>query len=74
MVTLLHDFWLPLEFHCPSDIAGLSVIADRSSSYFNLYQKDNEIPMEARSRVTMSPFSGKFTGEGIILIATGNGV
>lgn len=57
-----------------SDIASLSVIADRSSSYFNLYQKDNEIPMEARSRVTMSPFSGKFTGEGIILIATGNGV
>ena len=57
-----------------SDIASLSVIADRSSSYYNLYQKDNEIPMEARSRVTMSPFSGKFTGEGIILIATGNGV
>lgn len=57
-----------------SAIEDLYVIADRSSSYYNLYQKDNEIPFEARSRVTMSPFSGKFNGEGIILTCTGNGV
>lgn len=54
-------------------ISNLYVIADRSSSKFNLYQKDNELPMEARNRITMSPFSSSFQGEGIIFIATGNG-
>lgn len=57
-----------------SDIKLLKVIADRSSSFYNLYQKDSELPMESRGRITMSPFSGSFSGEGICLITTGSGV
>lgn len=56
-----------------TEIGGLTVIADRSSSKYNLYQRDTELPMEARNRITMSPFSGSFVGEGIVFIATGNG-
>lgn len=53
------------------DINALSVIADRSSSVYNVYQCDSEIPFENRNIISTQPFSGGFNGQSLILAVNG---
>lgn len=55
-----------------SDIEDLVVIADRSSSTYNLYQADNEIPTSVKPLIFGQNFSGSFSGETYILAVTGD--
>lgn len=52
-------------------INALSVIADRSSSVYNVYQCDSEIPFENRNIISTQPFSGGFNGQSLILAVNG---
>lgn len=52
-------------------IKDLSVIADRSSSTFNLYQTDNEIPFLNKGIIATQPFPFGFEGQAMILAVTG---
>lgn len=54
-----------------SDIKDLNVIANRSSSYYNVYQRDDSIPFENRNIVTTQNFNGGFTGQSLILAVNG---
>lgn len=54
-----------------SDVSDLNVIANRSSSYFNLYQRDDSIPFENRNIVTTQNFNGGFAGQSLILAVNG---
>jgi hypothetical protein len=56
-----------------SRIKNLEVIANRSSSYYNTYQKDDSIPFENRSIISTQPFSAGFGGECLILAVNGGG-
>lgn len=56
-----------------SDIKDLEVIANRSSSYYNTYQKDDSIPFENRNIISTQPFSAGFGGECLILAVNGGG-
>jgi hypothetical protein len=50
-----------------AQIKDLSVIADRSSSTFNLYQTDEEIPFLVKSDVATHPFPAGFTGQSLLI-------
>lgn len=54
-----------------TEISNLNVIANRSSSYFNLYQRDDSIPFENRNLIATQPFSGGFDGGTMILACNG---
>ena len=54
------------------DIEDLIVIAERSSSTYNLYQADNEIPTSVKPLIFGQNFSGSFSGETYILAVTGD--
>lgn len=54
-----------------SDIKDLNVIANRSSSYYNVYQRDDSIPFENRNIVTTQNFNGGFAGQSLILAVNG---
>lgn len=56
-----------------AQIKNLEVIANRSSSYYNTYQKDDSIPFENRSIISTQPFSNGFGGECLILAVNGGG-
>ena len=57
-----------------TEIAKLKVIANRSSSYYNTYQKDDSIPFENRSIISTQPFSAGFGGESMLLAVNGGGI
>lgn len=54
-----------------SDIEDLSVIANRSSSRFNLYQTDGEISFLNKNDIITLAFPGGFTGYSMILAVNG---
>lgn len=54
-----------------SEINNLEVIANRSSSRYNTYQCDSEIPFENRNIISTQPFSGGFNGQSLILAVNG---
>lgn len=54
-----------------SEINNLVVIANRSSSRYNTYQCDSEIPFENRNIISTQPFSGGFNGQSLILAVNG---
>lgn len=54
-----------------SDIKDLNVIANRSSSYYNVYQRDDSIPFENRNIVTTQNFTSGFNGQSLILAVNG---
>ena len=54
-----------------SDIKSLNVIANRSSSYYNVYQTDQSIPFENRNVISTQPFSGGFNGQSMLLAVNG---
>ena len=54
-----------------SEIDELTVIANRSSSYYNTYQDDNTIPFLANRHVATQPFPAGFTGNSWILAVCG---
>lgn len=56
-----------------SDIKDLEVIANRSSSDYNVYQKDDSIPFENRSIISTQPFPSGFIGDTLILGVNGGG-
>lgn len=53
------------------EISRLEVIADRSSSNFNLYQIDGKLPIDNFHDVTVKEFANGFTAEEWILVTTG---
>lgn len=57
-----------------SNIKDLEVIATRSSSCFNLYQNDTEVPQMNYNVIQTQRFSNGFGGESLILAVTGGGV
>lgn len=67
LITLAVDVLMSFN----SEIKDLYVIANRSSSYFNLYQKDDSIPFENRNLIATQPFSSGFGGESLILAVNG---
>lgn len=67
LITLAVDVLMSFN----SEIKDLYVIANRSSSYFNLYQKDDTIPFENRNLIATQPFSSGFGGESLILAVNG---
>lgn len=54
-----------------AEIKGLNVIANRSSSYYNVYQTDSSIPFENRNVISTQPFSGGFNGQSMLLAVNG---
>lgn len=56
-----------------SDIKDLEIIANRSSSDYNVYQKDDSIPFENRSIISTQPFPSGFIGDTLILGVNGGG-
>lgn len=54
-----------------SDIKQLNVIANRSSSYYNVYQTDNSIPFENRKIISTKLFPSGFSGMSLILAVNG---
>ena len=54
-----------------SEIKALNVIANRSSSYYNVYQTDSSIPFENRNVISTQPFSGGFNGQSMLLAVNG---
>lgn len=55
-----------------SNIEDLEVIAERSSSNFNLFQIDEEVPSTNKTLFFAQNFSGGFNGETYILAVTGD--
>lgn len=55
-----------------SDIGGLRVIANRSSSVYNVYQKDDSIPFLNKNKVVTQPFPSGFYGYTNILAVNGD--
>lgn len=55
------------------EIEDLVVIADRSSSSFNLYQVDPEVPQLANNTIATQKFPYGFGGHSFILAVTGGG-
>lgn len=56
-----------------TDVSDLEVIANRSSSDYNVYQKDDSIPFENRSIISTQPFPSGFIGDTLILGVNGGG-
>ena len=54
-----------------TDIYNLNVIANRSSSRFNLYQTDGEISFLNKNDIITMPFSNGFNGLSMILAVNG---
>lgn len=54
-----------------AEIKALNVIANRSSSYYNVYQTDSSIPFENRNVISTQPFSGGFNGQSMLLAVNG---
>ena len=54
-----------------SNIKKLYVIANRSSSTYNVYQVDQNIPFENRNIISTQPFPGGFSGQSLILAVNG---
>ena len=54
-----------------TDIYNLNVIANRSSSRFNLYQTDGEISFLNKNDIITMPFSNGFNGISMILAVNG---
>lgn len=54
-------------------ISNLTVIANRSSSRFNLYQTDGEISFLNKNDVITYPFPNGFNGYSLILAVNGGG-
>lgn len=69
LVTLAVDVLMSFN----SDIKDLEVIANRSSSYYNTYQKDDSIPFENRNIISTQPFASGFVGDTLILAVNGGG-
>lgn len=55
------------------DIKALTVIANRSSSRFNLYQTDGEISFLNKNDIITTPFPNGFGGYSMILAVNGGG-
>lgn len=55
-----------------SEIEALDVIANRSSSVYNTYQKDDSIPFLNKNKVATQPFPSGFAGNSIILAVNGD--
>lgn len=54
-------------------IGDLELIANRSSSTYNTYQKDDSIPFENRNIISTQPFSSGFVGDTLVLAVNGGG-
>lgn len=54
-----------------SEIKDLNVIANRSSSYYNVYQKDDTIPFENRNVISTQNFPSGFNSQSLILAVNG---
>lgn len=54
-----------------SEIKDLNVIANRSSSYYNVYQKDDTIPFENRNVISTQNFPSGFNSQALILAVNG---
>ena len=54
-----------------SEIKALNVIANRSSSYYNVYQKDDTIPFENRNVISTQNFPSGFNSQSLILAVNG---
>lgn len=54
-----------------SEVSALSVIANRSSSRFNVYQPDNSIPFLQKSIIATQKFPQGFSGSSLILAVNG---
>lgn len=54
-----------------SEIKALNVIANRSSSYYNVYQKDDSIPFENRNVISTQNFPSGFNSQALILAVNG---
>lgn len=54
-----------------SEISDLTVIANRSSSRYNLYQRDNKVPRLANDLIQTQPFNRGFGGGCYILAVNG---
>lgn len=57
-----------------SEIYALNVIANRSSSRFNLYQTDGEISFLNKNDIITEPFPNGFSGYSMILAVNGGRV
>lgn len=67
LITLAVDVLMSFK----DEIKNLTVIANRSSSYYNVYQRDDTIPFENRNIVTTQNFGGGFAGQSLILAVNG---
>lgn len=54
-------------------IGDLELIANRSSSTYNTYQKDDSIPFENRNIISTQPFASGFVGDTLVLAVNGGG-
>lgn len=54
-----------------ADIKSLELIANRSSSRFNVYQPDNSIPFLQKSIIATQKFPQGFSGSSLILAVNG---
>lgn len=54
-----------------AEIKDLNVIANRSSSYYNVYQKDDTIPFENRNVISTQNFPSGFNSQSLILAVNG---
>lgn len=54
-----------------SQILSNKAILGRSANHFNTYQDDNEIPRLNNSAITITPFSGAFVGESLLMTVAG---
>lgn len=54
-----------------TEIKDLNVIANRSSSYYNVYQKDDTIPFENRNVISTQNFPSGFNSQALILAVNG---
>ena len=52
-------------------IKALNVIANRSSSNFNVYQKDSQIPFLNKNIIATQPFPNGFGGQSLLLATSG---
>ena len=67
LITLAVDVLMSFK----DEIEDLTVIANRSSSYYNTYQNDSTIPFENRNIISTQPFAGGFNGQSLILAVNG---
>ena len=54
-----------------SEIEALTIIAKRSSSTFNVFQVDSEVPRVNRNIIATQPFPAGFSDQSIILATSG---